>query len=63
MLEDADIASLDFGAAGNWIVLSSALMLGFRLALGDHVGPLLLAGMALVAVGLYLLAKQPRTGR
>jgi len=155
MLEDADIASLDFGAAGNWIVLSSALMLGFRLALGarfvrrieptkvalwqmvlslplfgvgalwleeiawdavgvgpiagllfqgiviagvgftvsyhlmkrytpsvmmsfnfispiagvlfatwllgDRVGPLLLAGMALVAVGLYLVAKQPRT--
>ena len=28
MLQDADIASLDFGAAGNWIVLSSALMLG-----------------------------------
>ena len=155
MLEDADIAALDFGAAGNWIVLSSAVMLGFRLALGarfvrridptkvalwqmvlslplfgagalwleeiawdavgagpivglvfqgvviagvgftvsyhlmkrytpsvmmsfnfvspiagvlfsawllgDRVGPLLLAGMVLVAVGLYLVARQPRT--
>ncbi len=157
MLQDANLASLDFGAAGNWIVLSSALMLGFRLALGarfvrrieptkvalwqmvlslplfgagalwleeiawdavgvgpiagllfqgiviagvgftvsyhlmkrytpsvmmsfnfispiagvlfstwllgDRVGPLLLAGMALVAVGLYLVAKQPRAAQ
>ena len=157
MLEDADIASLDFGAAGNWIVLSSAVMLGLRLSLsarfvrrieptkvamwqmvlslplfgvgalwleeiawdavgagpiagllfqgvviagvgftvsyhlmrrytpsvmlsfnfvspiagvlfaawllGDRVGPLLLAGMALVAVGLYLVARKPRTAR
>ena len=157
MLEDSDIASLDFGAAGNWIVLSSAVLLGLRLALsarfvrrieptkvalwqmvlslplfgvgalwleeiawdavgvgpiaglvfqgaviagvgftvsyhlmrrytpsvmmsfnfvspiagvlfsawllGDRVGPLLLAGMALIAVGLYLVARQPRTAR
>ena len=157
MLEDADIASLDFGAAGNWIVLSSAVMLGLRLSLsarfvrrieptkvamwqmvlslplfgvgalwleeitwdavgagpiagllfqgvviagvgftvsyhlmrrytpsvmmsfnfvspiagvlfsawllGDRVGPLLLAGMALVAVGLSLVARKPRTAR
>ena len=157
MLEDSDIATFDFGAAGNWIVLSSAVMLGLRLALsarfvrrieptrvalwqmvlslplfgvgalwleeiawdavgagpiagllfqgvviagvgftvsyhlmrrytpsvmmsfnfvspiagvlfsawllGDRVGPLLLAGMALIAVGLYLVARQPRTAR
>ena len=157
LLEDADIATLDLGAAGNWIVLSSAVMLGFRLSLsarfvrrieptrvalwqmilslpmfgagalwfeeiawdavgagpiagllfqgiviagvgftvsyhlmrrytpsvmmsfnfvspiagvsfsawllGDRVGSLLLAGMALVAVGLYLVARQPRTTR
>ena len=157
LLEDADIAALDFGAAGNWIVLSSAVMLGFRLSLsarfvrrieptrvamwqmvlslplfgagalwfeeiawdavgvgpiagllfqgvviagvgftvsfhlmkrytpsvmmsfnfispiagvlfaawllGDRVGTLLLAGMALVAVGLYLVARQPRSAR
>ena len=29
--------------------------------LGDRIGPLLLAGMALVAVGLYLVARQGRT--
>ena len=157
LLEDSDIATFDFGAAGNWIVLSSAVMLGLRLAasarfvrrieptkvalwqmvlslplfgvgalwleeiawdavgagpiagllfqgvviagvgftvsyhlmrrytpsvmmsfnfvspiagvlfsawlLGDRVGPLLLAGMALIAVGLYLVARQPRTAR
>ena len=157
LLEDSDIAAFDFGAAGNWIVLSSAVMLGLRLAfsarfvrrieptkvalwqmvlslplfgvgalwleeiawdavgagpiagllfqgvviagvgftvsyhlmrrytpsvmmsfnfvspiagvlfsawlLGDRVGPLLLAGMALIAVGLYLVARQPRTAR
>ena len=157
LLEDSDIATFDFGAAGNWIVLSSAVMLGLRLALsarfvrrieptkvalwqmvlslplfgvgalwleeivwdavgagpiagllfqgvviagvgftvsyhlmrrytpsvmmsfnfvspiagvlfsawllGDRVGPLLLAGMALVAVGLYLVARQPRTAQ
>ena len=28
--------------------------------LGDRVGPLLLAGMALVAAGLYLVASKPR---
>ena len=155
LLEDADLSTLDLGAAGNWIVLSSAVMLGFRLSLsarivrrieptkvamwqmvlslpmfgagallfeeivwdrvgagpiagllfqgiviagvgftvsyhlmrrytpsvmmsfnfispiagvsfsawllGDRVGTLLLAGMALVAVGLYLVARQPRT--
>ena len=155
LLEDTDIAALDLGAAGNWIVLSSALMLGFRLSLsgrfmrrieptkvalwqmvlslplfatgallfeeiawdhvgtgpivgllyqgiviagvgftvsyhlikrytpsvmmsfsfvspmagvsfsawllGDRVGTLLLVGMALVAVGLYLVARRPRT--
>jgi len=33
LLADADIATLDLGAAGNWIVLSSAVMLGFRLSL------------------------------
>ena len=33
LLGDADIAALDAGAAGNWIVLSSAVMLGFRLSL------------------------------
>ena len=33
LLGDADLATLDFGAAGNWIVLSSAVMLGLRLAL------------------------------
>lgn len=154
LLGDADLATLDFGAAGNWIVLSSAVMLGLRLALsarfvrridptkvaiwqmvlslpmfgagallleeiawdrigpapiagllfqgvviagigftvsyhlmkrytpsvvmsfnfvspiagvsfaawllGDRIGPLLLAGMALVAVGLYLVARRPR---
>ena len=157
LLADADIAALDFGAIGNWIVLSSAVMLGFRLSLGarfvrriepikvalwqmvlslplfgagalwfeaiawdavgtgpiagllyqgvviagvgftvsyhlmkrytpsvmmsfnfvspvagvlfsawllgDRVGTLLLAGMALVAVGLYLVAKRPRAAR
>ena len=157
MLEDSDIATFDFGAAGNWIVLSSAVLLGLRLAfsarfvrrieptkvalwqmvlslplfgvgalwleeiawdavgagpiagllfqgvviagvgftvsyhlmrrytpsvmmsfnfvspiagvlfsawlLDDRVGPLLLAGMALIAVGLYLVARQPRTAR
>ena len=31
--------------------------------LGDRVGDLLLAGMALVAVGLYLVARQPRAAR
>ena len=155
LLEDADLSTLELGAAGNWIVLSSAVMLGFRLSLsarivrrieptkvamwqmvlslpmfgagallfeeiawdrvgagpiagllfqgiviagvgftvsyhlmrrytpsvmmsfnfispfagvsfsawllGDRVGTLLLAGMALVAVGLYLVARQPRT--
>ena len=155
LLHDADLSTLDLGAIGNWIVLSSALMLGFRLSLsarfvrrieptkvaiwqmvlslpmfgagallfeeiawdhvgpgpiagllyqgiviagvgftvsyhlmrrytpsvmmsfsfvspiagvsfsawllGDRVGTLLLAGMALVAVGLYLIARQPRT--
>ena len=157
LLADTDIAGLDFGAAGNWIVLSSAVLLGFRLALsarfvrrieptrvamwqmvlslpmfgtgallfeeiawdqvgagpiagllyqgvviagvgftvsyhlmrrytpsvmmsfnfvspiagvlfsawllGDRVGTLLLAGMALVAAGLYLVTRQPRTAR
>ena len=33
LLGDVDLATLDFGAAGNWIVLSSAVMLGLRLAL------------------------------
>ena len=33
LLGDADIAALDPGAAGNWIVLSSAVMLGLRLSL------------------------------
>ena len=33
ILGDADIGALDAGAAGNWIVLSSAVMLGFRLSL------------------------------
>ena len=33
LLGDADVAVLDPGAAGNWIVLSSAVMLGLRLAL------------------------------
>ena len=33
LLGDADVAALDPGAAGNWIVLSSAVMLGFRLSL------------------------------
>ena len=157
LLEDVDFTVLDPGAAGNWIVLSSAVLLGFRLTLsarfvrrieptrvamwqmvlslpmfgagallfeeiawdqvgagpiagllfqgaviagvgftvsyhlmrrytpsvmmsfnfvspiagvlfsawllGDRVGPLLLAGMALVAAGLYLVARQPRTAR
>ena len=157
LLEDADISALDLGATGNWIVLASAVMLGFRLSLGarfmrrieptkvamwqmvlslpmfgvgallleetawdrvgagpiagllfqgvviagvgfpvsyhlmrrytpsvmmsfnfvspiagvsfsawllgDRVGAPLLAGMALVAVGLYLVARQPRTTR
>ena len=157
LLGDADISAFEFGAAGNWIVLSSAVMLGFRLSLsarfvrrieptkvalwqmvlslplfgagalwieeiawdavgvgpiagllfqgvviagvgftvsyhlmrrytpsvmmsfnfvspvagvmfsawllGDRVGDLLLAGMALVAVGLYLVARQPRAAR
>ena len=157
LIEDIDFTVLDPGAAGNWIVLSSAVLLGFRLTLsarfvrrieptkvamwqmvlslpmfgagalwleeiawdavgvgpiaglvfqgaviagvgftvsyhlmrrytpsvmmsfnfvspiagvlfsawllGDRVGPLLLAGMALVAVGLYLVARQPRTAR
>ena len=154
-LADADIEALDLRAAGNWIVLSSAVMLGFRLSLsarfvrriepikvaiwqmvlslplfgagalmfeeiawdrvgagpiagllyqgiviagvgftvsyhlmrlytpsvmmsfnfvspiagvlfsawllGDRIGALLFAGMALVAVGLFLVARQPRT--
>ena len=154
-LADADIKALDLSAAGNWIVLSSAVMLGFRLSLsarfvrriepikvaiwqmvlslplfgagalmfeeiawdrvgagpiagllyqgiviagvgftvsyhlmrlytpsvmmsfnfvspiagvlfsawllGDRIGALLFAGMALVAVGLFLVARQPRT--
>ena len=33
LLGDADLATLDPVAAGNWIVLSSAVMLGFRLSL------------------------------
>ena len=33
LLGDADIGALDAGAAGNWIVLSSAVMLGLRLSL------------------------------
>ena len=33
LLGDVDIGALDAGAAGNWIVLSSAVMLGFRLSL------------------------------
>ena len=33
LLEDAGIASLDLGTVGNWIVLASAVLLGFRLAL------------------------------
>ena len=33
LLGDADIAALDPGAVGNWIVLSSAVLLGFRLTL------------------------------
>ena len=157
LVADADITGLEFGAVGNWIVLSSAVMLGLRLSLsarfvrrieptrvalwqmvlslpmfgigalafeeiawdqvgagpiagllyqgvviagvgftvsyhlmrrytpsvmmsfnfvspvagvlfsawllGDRVGTLLLAGMALVAAGLYLVARQPRTAR
>ena len=157
LLDDADLAALDAGAIGNWIVLSSALLLGFRLSLsarfvrridpvkvamwqmvlslplfgagallleeiawdrvgagpiagllyqgvviaaigftvsfhlmkrytpsvmmsfnfvspvagvlfaawllGDRVGPLLLAGLALVAAGLYLVASKPRAAR
>ena len=157
LVADADITGLEFGAVGNWIVLSSAVMLGLRLSLsarfvrrieptrvamwqmvlslpmfgfgalafeeiawnqvgagpiagllyqgvviagvgftvsyhlmrrytpsvmmsfnfvspgagvlfsawllGDRVGTLLLAGMALVAAGLYLVARQPRPAR
>ena len=157
LVADADIAGHEFGAVGNWIVLSSAVMLGLRLSLsarfvrrieptrvamwqmvlslpmfgigalaleeiawdqvgagpiagllyqgvviagvgftvsyhlmrrytpsvmmsfnfvspvagvlfsawllGDRVGTLLLVGMALVAAGLYLVARQPRTAR
>ena len=33
LLGDADVAALDPGAVGNWIVLSSAVMLGLRLSL------------------------------
>ena len=33
LLGDVDIGALDAGAIGNWIVLSSAVMLGFRLSL------------------------------
>ena len=33
LLGDGDIAALNPGAAGNWIVLSSAVLLGFRLTL------------------------------
>ena len=33
LLGDVDIGDLDAGNAGNWIVLSSAVMLGFRLSL------------------------------
>ena len=155
LLADVDAAALDYGAAGNWIVVSSAVMLGLRLSLsarfvrridptkvaiwqmvlslplfgagallfeeiawtevgagpilglvyqgvviagvgftvsyhlmkrynpsvmmsfnfvspiagvvfsawllGDRIGPLLLAGMALVAAGLYLVARKGRT--
>ena len=155
LLADSDLAAFEFGAVGNWIVLSSAVMLGLRLSLsarfvrrieptkvamwqmvlslplfgagalwfeeiawdavgagpiagllfqgvviagvgftvsyhlmrrytpsvmmsfnfvspiagvlfsvwllGDRIGALLLGGMALVAVGLYLVARRPRT--
>lgn len=35
--QDADPAALDFGAAGNWIVLGSAMLLGLRLAISARV--------------------------
>ena len=37
LLQDADLAALDFGAAGNWIVLTSACLLGLRLSLSARV--------------------------
>lgn len=33
LLQDADLAALDFGAIGNWITLTSACLLGLRLSL------------------------------
>ena len=37
LLGDADVATLDPGAVGNWIVLSSAVMLGLRLSLSARL--------------------------
>jgi drug/metabolite transporter (DMT)-like permease len=36
LLQDADLTVLDFGAIGNWITLSSACLLGLRLALSGR---------------------------
>ena len=37
LLQDADLSRLDFGAAGNWITLFSATLLGLRLSISARV--------------------------
>ena len=37
LLQDADLETMDFGAVGNWIVLSSACLLGLRLSISARV--------------------------
>ncbi len=37
LLQDADLSALDFGAVGNWIVLTSACLLGLRLSVSARV--------------------------
>ena len=37
LLQDADLGAMDFGAAGNWIVLASACLLGLRLSVSARV--------------------------
>ena len=37
LLQDADLDAMDFGAVGNWIVLSSACLLGLRLSISARV--------------------------
>jgi len=37
LLQDANLDAMDFGAVGNWIVLSSACLLGLRLSISARV--------------------------